>query len=132
MYVQGEIQHDIDRIENDIFQTNLKPVIAIMASEEDDDVIYGDQYYCCDDNDNDNNNNEDEDEQKFYYKIAFDPLDGSSNLDVNLPTGSIFGIWEHNYNNNNNNNDGQQQLPLTITCCRIRIVFVINRISFGI
>jgi len=110
--VQGEIQHDIDRIANDIFQTNLKPVIAIMASEENDDVIYGDRYYCCDDNDN-NNNNDNKDEQKFYYEIAFDPLDGSSNLDVNLPTGSIFGIWEYNYSNNNNNNDGQQQLPFT-------------------
>ena len=30
------------------------------------------------------------------YGIAFDPLDGSSNLDVNAPTGSIFGIYGNN------------------------------------
>jgi fructose-1,6-bisphosphatase I len=27
------------------------------------------------------------------YVVAFDPLDGSSNLDVNVTVGSIFGIW---------------------------------------
>ena len=27
------------------------------------------------------------------YVAAFDPLDGSSNIDVNITVGSIFGIW---------------------------------------
>ena len=27
------------------------------------------------------------------YFVAFDPLDGSKNIDVNLPTGTIFGIY---------------------------------------
>ena len=27
------------------------------------------------------------------YEIAFDPLDGLSNLDIMAPTGSIFGIY---------------------------------------
>lgn len=26
---------------------------------------------------------------------AFDPLDGSSNIDVGIPVGTIFGIFEH-------------------------------------
>ena len=32
------------------------------------------------------------------YLIAYDPLDGSSLVDVNLSVGSIFGIYEDNYN----------------------------------
>merc|ERR1712113_376600 len=28
------------------------------------------------------------------YCVAFDPLDGSSVVDVNFSVGSIFGIWE--------------------------------------
>jgi len=28
------------------------------------------------------------------YVVAFDPLDGSSNIDVNISIGSIFGIWK--------------------------------------
>ena len=27
------------------------------------------------------------------YVVAFDPLDGSSNIDCLAPIGSIFGIW---------------------------------------
>lgn len=27
------------------------------------------------------------------YVVAFDPLDGSSNVDCNVSVGSIFGIW---------------------------------------
>lgn len=28
------------------------------------------------------------------YCVAFDPLDGSSNIDCNVSTGSIFAVWE--------------------------------------
>lgn len=31
------------------------------------------------------------------YYIAYDPLDGSSLVDVNLSVGSIFGIYEHSF-----------------------------------
>merc|ERR1712224_823574 len=85
MNVQGEIQKDMDRIANDVFVRNLIPVVAVMASEEEENVLHGDHYYI---DNNDTNNSS-------YYEIAFDPLDGSSNLDVNLPTGSIFGISEY-------------------------------------
>jgi len=27
------------------------------------------------------------------YVLAFDPLDGSSNIDANVSIGSIFAIW---------------------------------------
>ena len=29
------------------------------------------------------------------YTAVFDPLDGSSNVDAGIPTGTIFGIFEH-------------------------------------
>ena len=35
------------------------------------------------------------------YLIGYDPLDGSSLADVNLSVGSIFGIYEDNYNGEN-------------------------------
>ena len=35
------------------------------------------------------------------YLIGYDPLDGSSLADVNLSVGSIFGIYEENYDGNN-------------------------------
>lgn len=28
------------------------------------------------------------------YCVAFDPLDGSSNIDCNVSTGTIFGVYE--------------------------------------
>jgi fructose-1,6-bisphosphatase I len=76
--VQGEQQKRMDVLANAIFIGNLKCVnaVAAMASEEEETVLYG----------NGNGNG------ISSYEIAFDPLDGSGNLDVNLPTGSIFGI----------------------------------------
>ena len=35
------------------------------------------------------------------YLIAYDPLDGSSLVDVNLSVGSIFGIYENEFNAQN-------------------------------
>lgn len=35
------------------------------------------------------------------YYIAYDPLDGSSLVDVNLSVGSIFGIYEHSFTGKN-------------------------------
>jgi fructose-1,6-bisphosphatase I len=32
------------------------------------------------------------------YTFTFDPLDGSSNIDVNVNIGTIFGIYKHNSN----------------------------------
>jgi fructose-1,6-bisphosphatase I len=29
--------------------------------------------------------------------VAFDPLDGSSNIDCNVSTGTIFGAWSHRW-----------------------------------
>merc|ERR1712124_205744 len=32
------------------------------------------------------------------YVVVFDPLDGSSNVDAGIPTGTIIGVYEHDEN----------------------------------
>ena len=73
--VQGETQKSMDVIANDLFTSALKGQVAAMASEEEEAVIDG--------------------ASNRKYEVAFDPLDGSSNLETNLPTGSIFGVFLH-------------------------------------
>ena len=75
--VQGEVQKKLDVLSNDIFIHSLEWTghLAAMASEETDEIIQiPDQY------------------PKGKYLIAFDPLDGSSNIEVNLSIGTIFSI----------------------------------------
>jgi fructose-1,6-bisphosphatase I len=75
--VQGEVQKKLDIITNDVMVDHLNWTghLAAMASEEIEDIIHiPDQY------------------PKGKYLIAFDPLDGSSNIDVNLSVGTIFSI----------------------------------------
>jgi len=75
--VQGEVQKKLDIITNDIMVNALNWTghLAGMASEEMDDIIQiPDQY------------------PKGKYLALFDPLDGSSNIDVNMTVGTIFSI----------------------------------------
>ncbi len=75
--VQGESQQKLDVIANEILLSILaaRDGVAIVASEENEEpVIIG----------------EENDDQK--YCILFDPLDGSSNLDVCGGVGTIFSI----------------------------------------
>ena len=78
--VQGEAQQKLDVIANDILLRILaaREGVAIVASEENEEpVIIG----------------EEDDDQK--YCILFDPLDGSSNLDVCGGVGTIFSIMRN-------------------------------------
>lgn len=75
--VQGEDQKKLDIIANDVFIESLERsgCLAGMASEEmDAHYPIPDQF------------------AKGEFLIAFDPLDGSSNIDVNGSTGTIFSI----------------------------------------
>ncbi len=75
--VQGEVQKKLDIISNEIMVNALNWTghLAGMASEEIDDIIaIPDEY------------------PKGKYLALFDPLDGSSNIDVNLAVGTIFSI----------------------------------------
>ena len=76
--VQGEQQKPLDILANEIFINSLKfcNKIAALASEEEEGI------YIIDNPDS------------AKYIIAFDPLDGSSNIDVNVSIGSIFAIWK--------------------------------------
>ncbi|HUW27196.1 MAG TPA: class 1 fructose-bisphosphatase [Sulfuriferula sp.] len=75
--VQGETQKKLDVITNEIFiQSNeWAGHLAAMASEEMDDVYQIPGQY-----------------PRGKYLLVFDPLDGSSNVDVNISVGTIFSI----------------------------------------
>ncbi len=75
--VQGEAQKRIDVLANDIFvRTNeWGGQLAGMASEEMEDPYVIPAEY-----------------PRGEYLLLFDPLDGSSNIDVNVSMGSIFSV----------------------------------------
>ncbi|MGZ8188244.1 MAG: class 1 fructose-bisphosphatase, partial [Methylosarcina sp.] len=75
--VQGEVQKELDIITNDIMvhALNWTGHLAGMASEEEHDPIKIPAQY-----------------PKGKYLVLFDPLDGSSNIDINLTVGTIFSI----------------------------------------
>ncbi len=75
--VQGEVQKKLDVISNDIMVNTLMSSghLAGMVSEEEELPIKIPPNY-----------------PKGRYLALFDPLDGSSNIDVNLTVGSIFSI----------------------------------------
>lgn len=75
--VQGETQKKLDIITNDIMVESLEWTghLAGMASEEMEDLLSIPDDY-----------------PKGKYLILFDPLDGSSNIDINVSVGTIFSI----------------------------------------
>jgi len=78
--VQGEDQQKLDVYANDIFMQTLtnREIICGIASEEEDDFIT----ISGKDRGNDNK-----------YVVLIDPLDGSSNIDVNVSVGTIFSVY---------------------------------------
>ena len=75
--VQGETQQKLDVLANEII---VKAVdhggrLCAMASEEEPDIIDIPPHFRC-----------------GKYCLLFDPLDGSSNIDVNVPVGTIFSV----------------------------------------
>lgn len=78
--VQGEDQQKLDLFANDKFIQTLKnrEIICGIASEEEDSFISI-------------NSNDDNHQNK--YVVLIDPLDGSSNIDVNVSVGTIFSIY---------------------------------------
>ncbi len=78
--VQGEVQKKLDIITHDIMVNalNWTGQLAGMASEEVDNIIAIPEVY-----------------PKGKYLVLFDPLDGSSNIDLNLTVGTIFSILRY-------------------------------------
>jgi fructose-1,6-bisphosphatase I len=73
--VQGETQKKLDVITNQMLKDILlsDDSVRAIASEEEDEIVIG--------------------HEKGLYNVAFDPLDGSSNIDVNGQIGTIFTIY---------------------------------------
>jgi fructose-1,6-bisphosphatase I len=91
--VQGEDQKKLDVITNELLKRALRFTgkLGVLASEEEDapvDLVGKSQ----------------SDSQEIFfeegekYVAVFDPLDGSSNVDAGIPTGTIIGFYEHDEN----------------------------------
>ncbi|MCF6350898.1 MAG: class 1 fructose-bisphosphatase [Flavobacteriaceae bacterium] len=79
--IQGEDQQKLDVYANEKFMQTLinREIVCGIASEEEDDFVII------------KSNNE---ANKNKYIVLMDPLDGSSNIDVNVSVGTIFSIYE--------------------------------------
>ncbi len=76
--VQGEEQQKLDVIANETIKNCLNHTgrVCVMGSEEDEDIVPVPPEYPV-----------------GKYAVLFDPLDGSSNIDVNAAVGTIFSIY---------------------------------------
>ncbi|NRA85538.1 MAG: class 1 fructose-bisphosphatase [Gammaproteobacteria bacterium] len=74
--IQGETQKKLDVISNQLIKDTLleSGLVRAIASEEEDTIVAG-----C---------------PNGRYLVCFDPLDGSSNIDINSLVGTIFSIME--------------------------------------
>lgn len=81
--VQGEEVKRLDVLSNELFINMLKASYTtyMMISEENETVIKID------------------DDKAGKYLIAFDPLDGSSNIEASVSIGSIFAVYRHDKSN---------------------------------
>ena len=79
----GDVQKKLDVIANDIMINALAETncCSVLLSEENDEPIALDDEF-----------------NKDKYIVAFDPLDGSSNIDCNCSIGTIFSIYEDVHN----------------------------------
>lgn len=75
--VQGEEVKKMDVFANDEFIASLSQCTHCCAiiSEENDDIVYTPH-------------------TEADYIVAMDPMDGSSNIDVNIPIGTIFSVFK--------------------------------------
>lgn len=79
MNVQGEQQQKLDLYADNTFAAELMASgeCCGMATEENDDIILFNKEWC----------------HNSKYLVCMDPLDGSSNIDVNVSVGTIFSIY---------------------------------------
>jgi len=74
--VQGEEQQKLDVYANNLFIRMMKTqgCVCAVASEENEDIVHFDN--------------------GGKYVVTMDPLDGSSNIDVNVSIGTIFSVYK--------------------------------------
>ncbi len=77
--IQGEVQMKLDLFANEKLKAALKArgQVAGIASEEEDEIVIFDGDRST----------------SGKYVVLMDPLDGSSNIDVNVSVGTIFSIY---------------------------------------
>lgn len=77
--VQGETQQKLDVFADEVFISAFQSggQVCGIASEENDGYVSFEKELCL----------------KGKYVVLFDPLDGSSNIDVNVSIGTIFSIF---------------------------------------
>jgi len=78
----GDVQVKLDVISDEIVERHLlgvKSVKEIISEEKEEPIT----------------------KESGEYLVAYDPLDGSSLIDVDLSVGSIFGIYKDNYSGKN-------------------------------
>ena len=75
--VQGEVPKKLDKIANEAFLKAFREegLVCALASEEMDHTVALPEH-----------------QRSGRYMLLFDPLDGSSNTDVNMPLGAIFSV----------------------------------------
>lgn len=75
--IQGEVQQKLDVYSNTVLghALSVRETIGVLASEENDQPILVHQG-----------------SENAKYAVVFDPLDGSSNIDVNVSVGTTFSI----------------------------------------
>ncbi len=84
----GENQQKLDVLSNDVIKNVLTKCgkCCVFASEEEENCVIVDS-------------------KEGKYVVAFDPLDGSSNIDVNISIGTIFSILKKTDDSEPNVND---------------------------
>lgn len=107
----GDSVKKLDLVSNEILKKNLSSInsIRFIGSEEEDKLLLINE--------------------KGKYLVCFDPLDGSSNIDVNITVGTIFAIYKYSENVIKNGNNiviagyclygGSIQLVIADTCVNI-------------
>ena len=76
--VSGDDVKELDIVSNDLFKRNLAKcsLVRTIGSEEEDE-LYETTHIDAP------------------YLVCYDPLDGSSNVDVNITTGTIFAVYQY-------------------------------------
>ena len=82
--VQGEAQQKLDVFANQalIHCLGVRDAVAVLVSEENEEPVTFDRM-----------------SESGKYVVVFDPLDGSSNIDVNVSVGTIFSIFRNPHAN---------------------------------
>ena len=110
--IQGEQQQKLDVIANDVLIQVLRgrDGVGIIGSEEDDELIYVDSGP----------------QGSPRYAVLFDPLDGSSNLDVGGSVGTIFSIFELSQDDDQALKKGREQIAAGYVLYGSSTIFVLT------